>query len=396
MLVKRLTLAPGVETAFEFDEYAAKSVVVKNETAGEILFCDGPFDATKAAHIPAFSWQSFDVKVFYGEKPKFYVKAAVSGNVEIDFGSQMAGNAPGAAGGAAEIAGGTSIIRGTATGGSSTTVADTTQNWPVNMWVNKLLKLQSGSLTFIRQIVSNTANTITVAELAAAVNASCQLFYGTDYAVGVTKDLAGAAGNEYNVVVTAETGEGHENVNLGAVLSGKTITVTLGTDANGDLDATKNEAALVAGAINGVDGFTAIALASESEPVVTLVDVALEGGVDAYGGRAGDVYEIVDAGVQSMQLSGSNASAYEALTIDNTAGGIVLTAAKYGTCTKAFITCEAAQVRFTLDGTAPTTSVGHLLDDGDILTLDSNEDIAAFKAIRTGEVSASLQCTYSV
>lgn len=87
MLVKRLTLAAGVETAFEFDEYAAKSVVVKNETADEILFCDGPFDAAKAAHIPAFSWQSLNVRMFPGEKPKFHVKAAATGTVEIDFGS---------------------------------------------------------------------------------------------------------------------------------------------------------------------------------------------------------------------------------------------------------------------------------------------------------------------
>jgi len=87
MLVKRLTLAAGVETAFEFDEYAAKSVVVKNETADEIMFCDGPFDAAKAAHIPAFSWQALDVRMFPGEKPRFHVKAAAAGPVEVDLGS---------------------------------------------------------------------------------------------------------------------------------------------------------------------------------------------------------------------------------------------------------------------------------------------------------------------
>ena len=91
MQAKRLTLAAGVETAFEFDNYAANSVVVKNETAGEILFCDGPFDAAKAAHIPAFSWQALNVRVFPGEKPKFYVRAAADGTVEIDFGSSGAG-----------------------------------------------------------------------------------------------------------------------------------------------------------------------------------------------------------------------------------------------------------------------------------------------------------------
>ena len=85
MQVKRLTLALGVATAFEFDSYESNSVVVKNGTAGEILFCDGPFDTAKAAHIPAFSWQSLNVRVFPGETPVFYVKAAAAGVVEIDF-----------------------------------------------------------------------------------------------------------------------------------------------------------------------------------------------------------------------------------------------------------------------------------------------------------------------
>lgn len=91
MQVKRLTLAAGVETAFDFDSYVAGSVVVKNETADDILFCERVFDATKAAHIPAFSWQSLNLTIFYGEKPKFYVKSIAGGNVEIDFGSSGMG-----------------------------------------------------------------------------------------------------------------------------------------------------------------------------------------------------------------------------------------------------------------------------------------------------------------
>jgi hypothetical protein len=91
MQAKRLTLEANVVKAFEFDSYFANSVVVKNETAGEILFCDGPFDEAKAAHVPAFSWQVFNVTMPYGEKPKFHVKGAVAGNVEIDFGSSGMG-----------------------------------------------------------------------------------------------------------------------------------------------------------------------------------------------------------------------------------------------------------------------------------------------------------------
>lgn len=102
------------------------------------------------------------------------------------------------------------------------------------------------------------------------------------------------------------------------------------------------------------------------------------------------------AGENLFKLSGSKAQEYEALTIDNTVGGIACTTVKVGTCTKAFMTLETAQIRFTTDGTAPTTSVGHLLNIGEVLKLDSAEDIAAFRAIRTGATSGSLRCTYSI
>lgn len=91
MQAKRLTLAAGTETAFEFDRFFSRSIIVKNMTGGAIQFCDGPFDAAKSAIIPAFGWQTFTVTVPYGEKPKFYVKAAVAGDVEIDFGSEGMG-----------------------------------------------------------------------------------------------------------------------------------------------------------------------------------------------------------------------------------------------------------------------------------------------------------------
>ena len=54
MLANRKTLEAGVETEFLFDRFGSNSVLVKNETAGAVLFCDGLFDADKAANIPAF------------------------------------------------------------------------------------------------------------------------------------------------------------------------------------------------------------------------------------------------------------------------------------------------------------------------------------------------------
>jgi hypothetical protein len=91
MKINRQTLAENTETAFTFDEFYGKSVVVKNMTAGNIQFCDGLFNAGNAAIIPPYGWQSFNVTIPYGETPKFYVKAAVAGDVEIDFGSDGMG-----------------------------------------------------------------------------------------------------------------------------------------------------------------------------------------------------------------------------------------------------------------------------------------------------------------
>lgn len=91
MQAKRLTLAAGTETAFEFDRFFSRSIIVKNMTGGAIKFCDGAFVDAESAIIPAYGWQTFAVTVPYDAAPKFYVKADVAGDVEIDFGSDGMG-----------------------------------------------------------------------------------------------------------------------------------------------------------------------------------------------------------------------------------------------------------------------------------------------------------------
>jgi len=80
---------------------------------------------------------------------------------------------------------------------------------------------------------------------------------------------------------------------------------------------------------------------------------------------------------------------YFSLTVDNTVGGVSLPAACSGS-TGAFMVLETAQIRFTLDGTAPTTSTGVLLEIGQNLTLTGSTQISNFKAIRTGVSSGVL------
>lgn len=222
MQVKRLTLAAGVETAFEFDNYAANSVVVKNETAGEILFCDGPFDAAKAAHIPAFSWQSFIIQVFYGEKPKFYVKAASAGAVEIDFGSVMAGCALGD--GFGKLAGSS----GVATGGTVTTLVDATKNLPADLVKDQYIAIIIDGVEYVRKISANNANTFTFDVLVPKAAATAVVEKSGGGKVTITATPEGSYANEYEVAVVQGEGASAETE---AVFEDGVLTITLGTDA---------------------------------------------------------------------------------------------------------------------------------------------------------------------
>ena len=57
----------------------------------------------------------------------------------------------------------------------------------------------------------------------------------------------------------------------------------------------------------------------------------------------------------------------------------------------ALITVETAAVRFRIDGTAPTATVGHVLEAGDVLTLRGIGEIGKFQAIRRDGTDATLR-----
>jgi len=92
---------------------------------------------------------------------------------------------------------------------------------------------------------------------------------------------------------------------------------------------------------------------------------------------------------------------YEAITVDDTAGGKSLTVAKYFTVATskvvsdlAVITVESASIRYTDDGTTVTSSAGTpVLPYGEIV-IGSFEALKNFRAIRTGDVSASIKVRY--
>ncbi len=55
---------------------------------------------------------------------------------------------------------------------------------------------------------------------------------------------------------------------------------------------------------------------------------------------------------------------------------------------------ETAQIRYTIDGTTPTSTVGTLLETGDTIAVYGHDVLVRFRAIRTGS-SGQLNCTYS-
>jgi len=90
--------------------------------------------------------------------------------------------------------------------------------------------------------------------------------------------------------------------------------------------------------------------------------------------------------------------AYEQLTV--TTAVQVLTPSKYAAAqgyesgASAFVSLNGGSVRYTYDGTTPTSSVGHVLQDGGVLTLVGQNQMALFKCIQTGSTGSEISVTY--
>ena len=83
------------------------------------------------------------------------------------------------------------------------------------------------------------------------------------------------------------------------------------------------------------------------------------------------------------QLVGPRYTASESITVSTVAVG--LTAATFGADRPhAHITCEDNPVRYWLDGTTPTATVGHRLEVGGVLDLDSPDQLVSVLFIAIG------------
>jgi hypothetical protein len=80
------------------------------------------------------------------------------------------------------------------------------------------------------------------------------------------------------------------------------------------------------------------------------------------------------------------------LTIDSTSGGIALTVPASGNVAEIYV--ETAPIRFTRDGTAPTTTLGFVANVGDIVVLNSRKECTGWLGIEDTATDASVEVEY--
>lgn len=89
---------------------------------------------------------------------------------------------------------------------------------------------------------------------------------------------------------------------------------------------------------------------------------------------------------QIVQFRPTIGFAFEQLTVTNSVQ--VLTPSKYkdsttsGGASAAFVTNDGDALRYTYDGTTPSGTVGHKLQDGGVLVLNGQNQMSAFKCFR--------------
>ena len=91
------------------------------------------------------------------------------------------------------------------------------------------------------------------------------------------------------------------------------------------------------------------------------------------------------------------AFSFEQITVSNAVK--TLTVGKYTDTDsklskKVFISVEDAQIRYTFDGTTPTSSIGHIANPAEVIILIGTQNIENFKAIRKGSTDAKISVTY--
>lgn len=268
-----------------------------------------------------------------------------------------------------------SILSGRASGGTTTTLIDKSKNMTSDIFKEKLIKIIVNGVEYVRKITAHTADTFTFAALVSAVAAKAVLDNTTEGGgkVTITADPAGVYANEYTVVtikgegeeaeteaefidgmleITLGTGAGlHAEVAIGTdevnailiqakvaepivgysidmqIQSGNNlplavgmnpdtglITISLGTDENGDPDDTENTVANIVNALNENIYFKALFTAASNYGAgvhdAVIAPVSIEGGA----------YPVVDATAAEVKAAIEAIEGAPFTVVDDTAG----------------------------------------------------------------------------
>lgn len=97
-------------------------------------------------------------------------------------------------------------------------------------------------------------------------------------------------------------------------------------------------------------------------------------------GRVLDAYDFENLSVSTTAV-GFTAARYDADTVSPTVKAVV--------CYN-----DLQPIRFRMDGTNPTSSVGHQLNDKDVVYIQGYDNISDFRAIRQGGTNSNLMCHF--
>jgi hypothetical protein len=288
-----------------------------------------------------------------------------------------------------EIVQGGLLASGRASGGTATSLIDTKKNYAANALRGKYIKIIIDDVEYVREIISNTADTITFADLVAKVPVEKTKYYIVPGGEKFTTAVPGVA----DVTDRADRELGKVDIASSELPTGA-ATEAKQDDIIAKDFATETTLNTVAGYVDEIE--TLLTAIKDTAGIKKITD-ALPAGENRLGKMGIQVAgaDVAAGNPVPTSLVGSLANQFEQLTIDATVGGIALTSATYGLDTKAYITIEVAPIRFRIDGISPTATVGHLLNIGDYVELDTAGDVAHFRAIRTTGVSAVINCTYS-
>ena len=92
----------------------------------------------------------------------------------------------------------------------------------------------------------------------------------------------------------------------------------------------------------------------------------------------------------AINLGMFQGNSFEVLTITTGVATAFTTSVYDNQCMRALLTLESGSCRYRYDGTAPTTTVGHLVNSGDVIGVLSYKNMSAFKIISVSGTATAM------